>query len=379
MMSAFAIFVASLPLSSAFVLPAIFRGSAVSRNRSHLRSETENRFWEWRGQKIRYVVHGEENLKGPSVIMVHGLFVNADHFRKNLPALAKHGIRAYGIDLLGNGYSSKPPPCGDEAQNISGERFRSQVTSGLKNVELGTPDGKTRRSDVSLSHPVTGSVYNFFTWAEQLADFATHVVKPSDGKVILVCNSIGTISSLQAAIDAPGLFDGVFVINPNFRELHVAESPRFIQPAVQLVQRLLRENGQPLFDALANTETVKSILKEPYSVTEAVTDELVDVLLTPLLLPGSADVVFDTLSYSAGPLPEQQLQDSNLSETAVEVCYGEEDPWTPLPRVRALTRYAPVGKVIPLPGVGHCPHDEAPELVNPLVVDFVQRVASSRV
>ena len=31
-----------------------------------------------------------------------------------------------------------------------------------------------------------------------------------------------------------------------------------------------------------------------------VTDELVDVLLTPLLSPGAAAVVFDTLSYSAG-------------------------------------------------------------------------------
>ena len=30
------------------------------------------------------------------------------------------------------------------------------------------------------------------------------------------------------------------------------------------------------------------------------------MLLTPLLTEGAADVVFDTLSYSAGPLPEQQ-------------------------------------------------------------------------
>ena len=44
---------------------------------------------------------------------------------------------------------------------------------------------------------------------------------------------------------------------------------------------------------------MKNILMEPYHVTEAVTDELVDVLLSPLLLPGAADVVFDTLSYSA--------------------------------------------------------------------------------
>ena len=38
---------------------------------------------------------------------------------------------------------------------------------------------------------------------------------------------------------------------------------------------------------------------QPYVLVQ-VTDELVDVLLTPLLSPGAADVVFDTLSYSAG-------------------------------------------------------------------------------
>ena len=31
-----------------------------------------------------------------------------------------------------------------------------------------------------------------------------------------------------------------------------------------------------------------------------------------------------------------------------------------------------------LPGVGHCPHDEAPDLVNALAVDFVARVAAAR-
>ena len=47
-------------------------------------------------------------------------------------------------------------------------------------------------------------------------------------------------------------------------------------------------------------------------------------------------------------------------------------------RARRETRYAPVERVIALPGVGHCPHDEAPELVNPLIIEFVQRVAAAR-
>ena len=88
-------------------------------------------------------------------------------------------------------------------------------------------------------------------------------------------------------------------------------------PLVKTVQRLLRERGQGLFDALANANTVKNILKEPYAVKDAVTDELVEVLLTPLLTEGAADVVFDTLSYSAGPLPEDQLQAQRAAATAL--------------------------------------------------------------
>jgi pimeloyl-ACP methyl ester carboxylesterase len=109
-----------------------------------------------------------------------------------------------------------------------------------------------------------------------------------------------------------------------------------------------------------------------------VTDELVDVLLTPLLGPGAADVVFDTLSYSAGPLPEQLLQDPRLSDIPVWVCYGLEDPWTSAQRVEALLSFPPVERVVPLAGVGHCPHDEAPERVNPLIIDFMRRVAGER-
>ena len=155
---------------------------------------------------------------------------------------------------------------------------------------------------------------------------------------------------------------------------------------------------------------------QPYVLVQ-VTDELVDVLLTPLLSPGAADVVFDTLSYSAGmcmcmacacarhvhgvcmacawrvhgvcmvcactgpsletrvysagPLPEPLLEDQRL-QAAVQICFGEADPWTPPARVRALERFRSVRSVVGLPGVGHCPHDEAPELVNPMIVDFVR-------
>jgi pimeloyl-ACP methyl ester carboxylesterase len=95
-----------------------------------------------------------------------------------------------------------------------------------------------------------------------------------DGQVVrseratLVCNSIGSISGLQAAADRPDMVDGVMIVNPNFRELHEAEQPDLLRPLVMpvlaVVQSALRTRGQALFDALAKPDTVKQILKEPY-------------------------------------------------------------------------------------------------------------------
>lgn len=331
---------------------------------------TANRVWSWRGQRIRYQAMGEHG-DGPCVLLVHGLFVNADHWRRNMGALADAGFRVFAIDLLGYGYSSKPAPCSADAKAINGENGRDLRASM---ADLGTSDGGERPGVmVPLAHPL-GSVYNFYTWSEQLRDFVSEVVQPTQ-KVVLVCNSIGSISGLQAAIDQPGSFAGVLVVNPNFRELHVAEQPPFLPPVISTVQAGLRAFGKPVFDALANPTAVKAILKEPYHDPAQVTDELVDVLLSPLLTDGAADVVFDTLSYSAGPLPEQLLQDSRLKSIPVWICWGEEDPWTPSPRVRRLGNLPAVKRLVPLPGVGHCPHDEAPQTVNPLIIEFVREVA----
>jgi len=74
-----------------------------------------------------------------------------------------------------------------------------------------------------------------------------------------------------------------------------------------------------------------------------------------LLTPGASDVVFDTLSYSAGPLPEQQLGDIRRGNFRCGFVLGQ--------RIRALRlrgkRMEKMGeiesmeKVVRLEGVGH--------------------------
>ncbi len=50
------------------------------------------------------------------------------------------------------------------------------------------------------------------------------------------------------------------------------------------------------------------MLRQCYHDPAAVTEELVDYILKPGLQPGAVDVFLDFISYSGGPLPEEQLQ-----------------------------------------------------------------------
>lgn len=400
-----------------------------------------NQIYNWRGYHIRYQVSGPIDATR-TLLLVHGLFVNSDHWRKTLTDTDLQSIgncRVYAIDLLGCGWSSKPKREDEQAMLVNGENGRflgeeeenstscyrmlhPQSNNGssngmttkrrtapvLVNVPLGTAAGGHRvASTLELRHPLN-SVYNFYTWAEQLVDFTRDVIHVDDAtagrrigdddgtrrrRVTLVANSIGTMSSFQSIMDEPGLFNGCFVVNPNFRELHSAEVPfsYLTMPLVRYLQSLLRNNGHALFQRLATPETVTTILKEPYSNHDVIDEELITVLLDPLLTTGADDVVFDTLSYSAGPLPEQQLCSPDFpSNCPVWVVYGKDDPWTPSKRVENLGTVcvrpsngggggvygdsSPVERIVGLDRSGHCPHDECPQEVNDLILEFLDRL-----
>jgi pimeloyl-ACP methyl ester carboxylesterase len=397
-----------------------------------------NKFYTWKfNQQIRYqekFISPSSNekstrnrkIKRKSIVLVHGLFVNADHWRKMLTDFVPTSLSdseeyaIYALDLYGCGYSDKPSINTDIAQKINGEnsRFTTQsytesttLSPIVPNIQLGTADGGSRVADVHLRHPLN-SPYNFYTWSDLVCDFVQDIVLENDsiekGQCTLVCNSIGTITSFQAMLDKPDLFNGIFVVCPNFREIHISEVPypSITMPIVRTVQSTLRQYGQGLFDVAANPSTVQQILYEPYNVKSAVDNTLVQVLLDPLLTPGASQVVFDTLSYSAGPLPEYQLllmserqrkrnvvspvetftNADNVNSTdddddkPVWICYGTADPWTPGSRVEALLTTYPnvVEKVTPLPNIGHCPHDEAPELVFSLLNEMLDRIYNTQ-
>jgi len=94
----------------------------------------------------------------------------------------------------------------------------------------------------------------------------------------------------------------------------------------------------------------------------------VALLLEPARNPGAAEVFIAFVNYSGGPLPEELLPE--LACPAL-VLWGTADPWEPVELGRQAADWPTVERFVPLPGLGHCPHDEAPERVNPLLRDWL--------
>ncbi|MEL7329854.1 MAG: alpha/beta fold hydrolase, partial [Cyanobacteria bacterium J06559_1] len=219
--------------------------------------------------------------------------------------------------------------------------------------------------------------YNFETWSQQVQDFCEQVIGES---AFLIGNSIGCVVALQAAVDAPNWVRGVVLLDCSLRLLHDRKRqtlPWYRSAPTPYIQKVL--SYRPLirffFGQLAKPKAVKNILRQAYGRKEEVTDELVSLLLEPAFDPGAVDVFLAFISYSQGPIPEDLLP--KLSCPAL-IVWGKEDPWEPVELARAYGEYPAVEEFIELAGVGHCPQDEAPEVVNPILMDWVaQKVAQN--
>ncbi len=291
-------------------------------------SNNTTKTWIWQGFPICYQAQGTE---GPAVVLVHGFGASWWHWRSNIPVLAQVA-RVYAIDLIGFGASAKPAP--------------------------------------GTLQPGEQVPYSFETWGQQIADFCREVVGEP---VFLVGNSIGCIAAMQAAVYAPDMVLKVALLNCSLRLLHDRKRvnlPWHRRFGAPLVQNLLsfQPISQFFFNQLAKPKTVRKILLQAYAHPELVTDELVDILMAPARDPGALAVFVAFTAYAQGPLPEDLLE---VLPCPALMLWGTADPWEPIELGRELAKFPQVQKFIPLEGVGHCPQDEAPEIVNPILLHWI--------
>ena len=300
--------------------------------------------WLWRGQPVRWQRSGASD-QGRRVLLIHGFGACIGHWRFTRPALEPLA-EVLAIDLLGFGGSGKPPS------------WLADETS---------PPGGVR--------------YSFDLWAQQVVDFLDTQPPQADGQpeLHLVGNSIGGMVALTAArlLQRRGTPAAqVILIDCAQRTLddkRMADLPALARLSRPLLKQLVRQRWlvAPLFGLLATPANVRKVLAQAYPSGAHVDGELVQLLLEPSRDPGARESFRGFINLFNDHLAPELLADLQLP---VRLLWGEADPWEdPGEARRWADTYACVRDLRLLPGLGHCPHDEGPELANPVLSDWISQ------
>jgi pimeloyl-ACP methyl ester carboxylesterase len=209
-------------------------------------------------------------------------------------------------------------------------------------------------------------------WQELLKDFCVeHVQQPA----VFVGNSIGALLSLMVLANYPELCAGGVLLNAagglNHRPEELNLPLRVIMGTfTKLVGSELL--GPFIFNQVRQKHRIRRTLQQVYRDRTAITDELVEMLYEPSCDPGAQKVFASILTAPPGPSPVELLP---RVQQPLLVLWGDADPWTPIAGAKVyqdLADHEPERvqfKVIP--NAGHCPHDECPQLVNRLIVEWL--------
>lgn len=292
------------------------------------------RDWVWRGWQTRYtyVRSPQANSEQTTpIILLHGFGASIGHWRHNLEVIGqKHTV--YALDMLGFGASRK-------------------ATANYK-VEL---------------------------WVEQVYEFwRTFIQRP----VILIGNSIGSLVCMAAAAAYPEMVKGVVMMSLPDPSLEQEAIPVSLRPIVAAIKNIVASPLllKPIFHLIKRPSFVKKWAAIAYANPVAISDELVDILVGPAQDRGSAQVfcsLFKAMSLADfSPSVKSTLPKLNIPMLLI---WGRLDRMVPPSLANQFIKLNPKLQLVELDDAGHCPHDECPEQVNQILLDWMNNFADNTI
>ncbi|KAK7356849.1 hypothetical protein VNO80_16128 [Phaseolus coccineus] len=297
--------------------------------------------WQWKDQySINYFVSSDSpqqlQANHPPLLLVHGFGASIPHWRRNIKILAQN-YTVYAIDLLGFGASDKPP----------------------------------------------GFEYTMEAWAQLILDFLNEVIqKPT----VLIGNSVGSLACLIAASDSSQtLVRGIVLLNcaggMNNKAIVDDWRIKLLLPLLWLIDFLLKQKGiaSAIFERVKQRENLRNVLSSVYGNKESVDEELVEIIREPANAPGALDAFVSIVTGPPGPNPVALMPNISLP---VLLLWGDEDPFTPIDGpvgkyFSSLPSQQENVKLFLLEGVGHCPHDDRPDLVHEKLLPWLASLSNS--
>ena len=132
-------------------------------------------------------------------------------------------------------------------------------------------------------------------------------------------------------------------------------------------QRLL---SSTIFKNAANPTFIAKILKKAYPSGNNVNEELIDTLFKPTQGKGAPEAFRGFINLFDDYLAPDLLKEMN---TPVHLIWGEKDPWEPVKEAQKWFKtFECIKSLDVISEAGHCPHDEMPEKVNPILIKIIQ-------
>ncbi|NET56648.1 MAG: alpha/beta fold hydrolase [Symploca sp. SIO2E6] len=287
------------------------------------------RDWVWRGWQTRYTYFRPPPTARTTtvpIILLHGFGASIGHWRHNLGVLGQYHT-VYALDLLGFGASRK-----------------------------------------------ASTDYQINLWVEQVYEFWQTLIRQP---AVLVGNSIGSLVCLAAAAEHPEMLKGLAMINLPDLQAREEMIPPWLKPVVFTVERLVASPIllQSLFYLVRRPGIVRKWAGMAYANPEAITDELVEILTVPAQDRGAAatfsSLLRGMMSAQFGPNARAILPQLDIP---LLLLWGLDDRMIPPQSAHKLAALNPHLKLVELDHAGHCPHDECPEQVNKILLDWLTSI-----
>lgn len=284
------------------------------------------RDWVWRGWQVRYsYLRASGDRGGCPIILLHGFGVGLGHWRENFSVLAQDRD-VYALDLVGFGGSRK-----------------------------------------AFTH------YNVNLWADQVYDFwKVFINRP----VILVGNSLGSLVALGSAHRYADMVGGLIMISLPDPALEWQLTPKSLHPMISAIKNVFTSSLliKPIFYLVRKPQIINKALLAAYPYNQkAVNDDLLDIIIKPTHDQGAADALCALTKSSIDPSYSPNIQEilPNL-QVPILLLWGKKDQLIPPIFARKFAGLNNQIQLVELDNLGHCPHDEAPEIVNPILLTWLK-------
>lgn len=278
------------------------------------RAAAPGRFARLSDGSTHYVTAGPR--EGPAVVLVHGFSTPLLVWERTAPALAAAGARVIAYDLFGRGYSDRP------AAGYGPALYQRQLLELLAALGL-------------------------------------------DGAVDLVGFSMGAQICVQFADRHPDRARRLVLVDP------AGFSPSALRPSRLALLPLVGEYLQRRAGPAAVAGRALGMLADP----SAAAPDFHARVLAQARFRGTGQALLST-RRSMPPEVVALYRRVGRSGTPVLIVWGKEDRITPFAH-HALAREAmPAAAFVAVDGAGHAAQYERPEVVNPALVEFLNRVSS---